>query len=189
MKKILNLLAVIVLTMLPVSGTFAEVIPLLESRSDYLKKDFLLSLKTDAKGKIVSMIYFDGYKDNEYSPEDLADRIVLYRQSKFGVSKDINWISSDRFDAEKGGSITLTVLREYGGIFSFDYRELNLELLNVKGKWTLYLADQNKNFEFNRMFFHSLRDGDEVLGTDEIDFFIGSRLLGKLSTAKMREGN
>jgi hypothetical protein len=189
MKKAIFFLFLVVLASVGDSSANAQsVTRLIVAKSDYLPKDRILSLRTDKDGNVVALIQDTGDGIEEYPTSQLRKRIVLYKESRLGISKDINWISSDSFDPSRGGRIQLTVLREFKSIFSFDYRVINFELWRDNGEWRITLADMNENSLFDTIQFTSLRDSSgAVLGTDILTFILAGEEKAKISTSQLRK--
>lgn len=151
--------------------------------------DNKLTLLTNDANEIIGFHFTDGKNISaNYSLDDLKDRIVLYKQSKLGISKDINYISADRFDAKRGGAIELTLLREFKSIFSFDYRLARMWVRKSdEGKWQIAFDDVGKTVVYDTMFFKGFkRDGDYV-GTEAITFFLSKKPVFEINTRELRE--
>lgn len=151
--------------------------------------DNKLTLLTNDANEILGLHFTDGVTAAaNYSLNDLRDRIVLYRQSRFGITKDINYIHADRFDSKKGGYIELTLLREFRSIFSFDYRIARMLVSkNEKGNWQLTFEDLGRSFVFDAMFFKGYKKDGEFVGTEAITFIRTQAPIFRVDTRELRE--
>lgn len=162
----------------------------LEATSDATPElDNKLSLILNESDEIVGFHFADGQSISaNYTLENLKDRIVLYKRTKFGITKDINYISSDRFDSKKGGHLELTLLREFKSIFSFDYRLARLSISkNEEGQWQVFFDDLGKTFAFDQLLFKGLKADGEFVGTEYLTFMLNGKRVSGINTRNLRE--